>query len=56
MADGDAQYEFKDVRAIRGTEGRAIAKWQKDGWEFVSQRQGTLRTEMTFRRVKPTVP
>ena len=31
MADDDVQYESKDVRAIRGTEARTIAKWQKDG-------------------------
>lgn len=46
-------YETKVVQAIRGTESRAEAKWRKDGWELVSQNQGTLRTEMTFRRTKP---
>ena len=49
----DAQYEFKSVRAIRGTEARTIEKWKKDGWEVDTRSQGTLRTEMTFRRVKP---
>ncbi|MGY1736043.1 DUF4839 domain-containing protein [Geodermatophilus sp. SYSU D00684] len=53
MAD-DQQYEFTSVRAIRGTESKTIAKWQKDGWELDSQSQGSLlRTELTFRRVKP---
>ena len=42
MADDDVQYESKDVRAIRGTEARTIAKWQKDGWELVTQSQGPL--------------
>ena len=40
MADDDAQYDFKDVRAIRGTEARSIAKWQKDGWELVTRTRG----------------
>ncbi|MGY1808008.1 DUF4839 domain-containing protein [Blastococcus sp. SYSU D00669] len=53
-ADDDAQYEFKSVRAVRGTEARTIAKWQKAGWEIDTQSQGSLlRTELTFRRVKP---
>lgn len=50
----DVEYEFKDVRAIRGMEARTIAKWQKDGWEVVDQRPGALRTELRFRRVKPS--
>lgn len=44
------------MRVIRGTEARAIAKRQKDGWELVSQSQGKLRSEMTFRRPKPKPP
>lgn len=54
MAD-DVQYEFKTVQAIRGTEARSIAKWQKAGWEFVDQNQGTLRTTLNFRRPRPKV-
>jgi hypothetical protein len=49
----DVQYEFTSVQAIRGTEGKTIAKWGKDGWEVDSRDQGLLRTELTFRRVKP---
>lgn len=56
MADDGVQYEFKSVQAIRGTEARSIAKWQKAGWEFVDQNQGTLRTALNFRRPKPKVP
>ncbi|WP_074315335.1 DUF4839 domain-containing protein [Micromonospora cremea] len=56
MADDGVQYEFKSVQAIRGTEARSIAKWQKAGWEFVDQNQGTLRTTLNFRRPKPKVP
>ncbi|WP_200210906.1 DUF4839 domain-containing protein [Micromonospora coerulea] len=56
MADDGVQYEFKSVQAIRGIEARSIAKWQKAGWEFVDQKQGTLRTTLNFRRPKPKVP
>jgi hypothetical protein len=54
MADDDVKYEFSHVRSIRGREASTITKWQNDGWELVSQSPGkVLRTEMTFRRVKP---
>ena len=52
-ADDDVQYEFKSVQALRGRESRARAKWQDQGWEFVSEHRGTLRTELHFRRAKP---
>lgn len=54
MADGEVRYETKDVRALRGTEARSIAKWQKDGWELVGQSDGALQTKLRFRRPKPT--
>ena len=53
QADDNVQYEFKSVQALRGRESSAKAKWQNQGWEFVSENRGTLRTELTFRRVKP---
>jgi hypothetical protein len=53
QADEDVQYEFKSVQALRGRESSAKAKWQDQGWEFVSENRGTLRTELNFRRVKP---
>ncbi|MCQ1955768.1 DUF4839 domain-containing protein [Arthrobacter sp. zg-Y826] len=56
MADDDVQYELKTVQAIRGSEARTTAKWEKEGWEFVSQDKGTLRTEITFRRPKRQLP
>ena len=28
----DTQYEYTSVQALRGTEAKAIAKWEKDGW------------------------
>jgi hypothetical protein len=43
-------YENRIVQALRGTEDRAIAKWEADGWQLVSRDQGTLRTGLTFRR------
>jgi hypothetical protein len=52
-AGDDVRYEYTSARALRGTEARTIAKAAKDGWELDSQTQGTLRTELTFRRVKP---
>jgi hypothetical protein len=55
-AADNIQYELKDVQTLRGTEARTAAKWAKDGWELVSQSQGTLRTTLSFRRVKPKAP
>jgi hypothetical protein len=53
QADDDVEYEFESVQALRGRESSAKAKWQDQGWEFVSENRGTLRTELNFRRVKP---
>src|SRR5215218_4078661 len=53
QADDNVQYEFKSVQAMRGRERSAKAKWQDQGWEFVSENRGTLRAELNFRRVKP---
>ncbi|HJS96287.1 MAG TPA: DUF4839 domain-containing protein [Solirubrobacteraceae bacterium] len=50
---GSGNHEFKSVQALRGRENSAKAKWQNQGWEFVSENRGTLRTELNFRRVKP---
>jgi hypothetical protein len=50
----DNKYEYKSVQAMRGMETRSIAKAQKEGgWELLDQTQGTLRTTLKFRRVKP---
>jgi hypothetical protein len=46
-------YEFKAVQALRGRETSARSRWQRQGWELVSENRGTLRTELNFRRVKP---
>jgi hypothetical protein len=52
-ADDTVPHEFKSVQALRGRENSAKTKWQNQGWEFVSENRGTLRTELNFRRVKP---
>lgn len=53
MSDG-GRHESKSVRVIRGTESRTITKWQRAGWELESQsRASLLRSELTFRRVRP---
>ncbi|SDC56671.1 hypothetical protein [Rhodococcus tukisamuensis] len=52
-ASNDVQYRTMTVKTIRGREGATRTKWQNQGWEFVSQTQGTLRTELSFRKVKP---
>lgn len=53
MSD-DIKYEYKSVQAVSGLESRSIAKERREGhWELVDQTQGTLRTTLKFRRVKP---
>lgn len=57
MADVEVKYENKTVTTIRGIEARSIAKWEKEGWEFVSQTPTKLlRTTLTFRRPKKRIP
>ncbi|MFJ6902902.1 DUF4839 domain-containing protein [Streptomyces griseoluteus] len=55
MAD-EIKYEYKTVRALRGTDGLVISKMQKDGWEYVEKEQGKLRSALDFRRPKKPVP
>ncbi|WP_345044796.1 DUF4839 domain-containing protein [Arthrobacter methylotrophus] len=51
---GNIKYEYKSVQTMRGLENRSIEKAQNEGgWELVDQAQGTLRTTLNFRRVKP---
>jgi hypothetical protein len=56
MADGDVRYETRTVQTVRGLEARTRAKWERDGWEFVEQTNGALRSALTFRRVKKPIP
>ncbi|MFI2640605.1 DUF4839 domain-containing protein [Streptomyces sp. NPDC018610] len=55
MAD-EIKYEYKTVRAVRGTGGLVISKMQKDGWELVEEAQGPLRSTLNFRRPKKPLP
>ncbi|MGY2747850.1 hypothetical protein ACVWZ8_005032 [Arthrobacter sp. UYCu723] len=50
------KYETRSVKTVRGLEARTRAKLEQEGWEFVSQEQGTVRSELTFRRPKPETP
>ncbi|MGG7104777.1 DUF4839 domain-containing protein [Rhodococcus sp. DN22] len=56
MTGEETQYEVTEIKAIRGTEAKTITRKQQEGWELVTQQQGTLRTTMTFRRPKPKTP
>nr|WP_254367842.1 DUF4839 domain-containing protein [Microbacterium sp. NC79] len=44
------------VKSIRGRESRAIEKWEKEGWELVSQPPGKIQTEIVLRRPKKKLP
>jgi len=55
-AGDDVQYLMHVVKTIRGREASTVAKLENQGWELVAQNPGTLRTELTFRRVKPKDP
>ena len=50
------KYETRSVKTVRGLEARTRARLEKEGWEFVSQEQGTVRSELTFRRPQPETP
>ena len=57
MTDKESQYKSMTTRTIRGLEARSRVKWEKDGWEFVSQSQlSRIRSELIFRRVKKKMP
>lgn len=49
-------YEFRTVKCVRGLETRTCAKWEKEGWEVISQKQHTLQSEIHIRRPKPRTP
>lgn len=57
MADVEVKYENTTVTTVRGAEARSIAKWETQGWEFVSQTPAKLlRTTLLFRRPKQHAP
>jgi hypothetical protein len=55
MAD-EIKYEYKTVRAVRGTDALMISRMQKDGRELLERSQGTLRSTLHFRRPKKPLP
>ncbi|MCT2265774.1 hypothetical protein M3F32_14480 [Dietzia cinnamea] len=56
MASEKTRYETTEIKAIRGTESKTIARKQREGWELLTRQEGRLRTTMTFRRPKPKTP
>lgn len=50
------KYMTRTVKTVRGMEERTKTKLEQEGWEFVSQTQGTFRTELTFRKPQPPMP
>jgi hypothetical protein len=54
--DNDTRYETKSIRVIRGAEARTLARWEKDGWQVVSQTQKSLHSEIVIRRPVPQRP
>lgn len=47
------EYLHQSVKVIRAREASKLAEMQNQGWELVTRSQGTIRTELTFRKVKP---
>lgn len=54
--DDGEKYETRTVKAVRGMESRAAAKWESQGWEVVDQKTGRVSSELTIRRPKPKAP
>jgi hypothetical protein len=46
-------YEHRYVKVVRGFEAKSRTKWERDGWEFLSEEQGMAQTTLSFRREKP---
>lgn len=56
MSEDIQEFEFKEVRAVRGLVAKTISKLESDGWELVSQDEGKLQTKLNFRRPKKKLP
>lgn len=50
MAAEDIKYQARTVKCLRGMEARTAARWERDGWELVSQAPGRVQTELHLRR------
>jgi hypothetical protein len=55
VSDVEVKFETKVVFAVRGFEARTRTKWENQGWEFVAQDKGGVRTKLSFRRPQPKV-
>lgn len=53
MGEERPRYETRTVKSVRGMEARAAAKWERDGWEVISQSQGRVQSELHIRRAVP---
>lgn len=57
MTESPVKYEEKGVTAVRGMESRTIAKWEKEGWELLSQEQrNALQVHLSFRQPERKLP
>jgi hypothetical protein len=57
VADAEVRYETRTVRTVRGMKARTQEKWQKLGWEIVSESQLSMfRADIVLRRVKKKLP
>lgn len=48
----EPEYRYLEVKCVRGFENRTIAKWENDGWEYLSQETATIQSTLKFRREK----
>jgi hypothetical protein len=55
VSDVEVKFETKVVFAVRGFEARTRTKWENQGWDFVAQDKGGVRTKLSFRRPQPKV-
>lgn len=53
MTSENKRYETTEIKALRGTESKVIARKEQEGWELLAQQQGRVRTVLTFHRPKP---
>lgn len=44
------KFETAEVKVVRGTESKEIARRIQDGWELTDQKAGKLRSTLTFQR------
>jgi hypothetical protein len=48
------RYRKISVRALRRRQARVTRRWQRQGWELVSQQERRFRPELTFRKGRPS--